>query len=176
MRRLGTIVLALVALAGVALLDTDRRRFVMLPLIVLTTEFPAALAPADEGPTVGWFDDYYTFTRIDERTMVIGEPLSHSQNYNYLLLGDERALLFDSGDGFHDLRLVVASLTSLPVTAVPSHLHYDHIGSHMNYERLALLDLPELRQRVADGALRLRYGEHLGVFESVPLPTLHPTE
>jgi glyoxylase-like metal-dependent hydrolase (beta-lactamase superfamily II) len=175
-RRLGTIVLVLLVLVGVALIDTDRRRFVMLPLIVLTTEFPEALTPAAEGPTAEWFDDYYTITRIDEQTIAIGEPLSHSQNYNYLLLGEERALLFDSGPGFHDIRPVVASLTSLPVTAVPSHLRYDHIGSHMKYERLALLDLPELRRRVADGALRLRYGEHLGVFESVPLPTLRPTQ
>lgn len=176
MRRLGIILLALVALAAVAMVDTDRRRFMMLPLIVVTTEFPEPLTPDAEGPTAEWFDDYYTITRIDEQTIAIGEPLSHSQNYNYLILGDERALLFDSGPGFHDIRPVVTSLTSLPVTAVPSHLHYDHIGSHMHYERLALLDLPELRQRVRDGALRLRYGEHLGIFESVPLPTLRPTE
>jgi len=176
MRRLGIIVLALVALAAVAMVDTDRRRFVMLPLIVVTTEFPEPLTPDAEGPTAEWFDDYYTITRIDEQTIAIGEPLSHSQNYNYLILGDERALLFDSGPGFHDIRPVVASLTSLPVTAVPSHLHYDHIGSHMKYERLALLDLPELRQRVRDGALRLRYREYLGIFEAVPLPTLRPTQ
>jgi len=176
MRRLGVILLALVVLAGAAMMDTDRRRFVMLPLIVVTTEFPEPLTPAAEGPEARWFDDYFTVTRIDEQTIAIGEPLSHSQNYNYLLLGDERALLFDSGPGFHDIRPVVASLTSLPVTAVPSHLHYDHIGSHMRYERLALLDLPALRERVRNGALRLRYGEHLGIFESIPLPTLHPTE
>ena len=176
MRRLGIILLALVVMAGVAMVDTDRRRFVMLPLIVVTTEFPEVLTPDAEGPEVEWFDDYFTITRIDTQTIAIGEPLSNSQNFNYLILGDERALLFDSGPGFHDIRPVVASLTSLPVTAVPSHLHYDHIGSHMHYERLALLDLPELRRRVQNGALRLRYGEHLGIFESVPLPTLHPTQ
>jgi hydroxyacylglutathione hydrolase len=44
----------------------------------------------------------------------------------YLLCGDERCLLVDTGWGVGDLPGLVASLTSLPVTVVNTHGHPDH--------------------------------------------------
>lgn len=53
----------------------------------------------------------------------------------YLLLGKERALLWDTGfDVFPDLRETVDQLTDLPVMVVNSHGHPDHSGSNLQFE------------------------------------------
>jgi glyoxylase-like metal-dependent hydrolase (beta-lactamase superfamily II) len=47
---------------------------------------------------------------------------------SYLVLGAERAALIDTGMGIADIRAEVERLTDLPVTAVNTHSHYDHVG------------------------------------------------
>ena len=59
-------------------------------------ELPELLEPKDEGEEVTWFDDYYTIQKIDERTFAIGEPRYYQLNFNYLILGDSRAIIFDA--------------------------------------------------------------------------------
>lgn len=46
----------------------------------------------------------------------------------YLLLGEKKALLIDSGLGVGNIREVVESLTKLPVEVALTHLHCDHAG------------------------------------------------
>lgn len=48
--------------------------------------------------------------------------------YMYLIEGSEHALLIDTGCGAGNIRTFVDSLTSLPVTTVITHGHYDHAG------------------------------------------------
>lgn len=45
----------------------------------------------------------------------------------YLAVGTESALLIDSGVGLGNLRVIVESLTRLPVTVVATHAHCDHV-------------------------------------------------
>lgn len=134
---------------------------------------PSALLEAgDEGPDVRWFDDYFTVERLDERTWAIGEPRYDQQVFNYLIAGRRRALLFDAGTGRRDIRPVVAALTDLPLTFMPSHLHYDHVGNEVTFEHVALVDLPALRERAPDDRLALTWSEHLGGIEGYEAPTL----
>jgi len=133
---------------------------------------PALLEPTDEGPEVHWHDDYFTVQELDERTFAIGEPRYYQQNFSYLLVGSERAVLFDAGPGIRDIRPVVESLTDRPITFVPSHFHYDHVGNEITFEHVAVVDLPYLRARAPDGRLRLGFEEHLGVAEGIEAPTL----
>ncbi|MAC69200.1 MAG: hypothetical protein CMP84_03180 [Gammaproteobacteria bacterium] len=119
-----------------------------------------------------WYDDYFLVEPIDSRTFAIGEPRYAQQNYSYLILGDERAILFDAGPGIRDIRPVTATLTDLPITFVPSHFHFDHIGNSVTFERVAVPDLPYLRARAVDNALALTWREHLGSTEGFAAPTL----
>jgi glyoxylase-like metal-dependent hydrolase (beta-lactamase superfamily II) len=175
--RTAAISLLLLVAAGVSLALWDHR-MALTRLYALTHTAPPLLEPGPEGPDTAWFDDYFTTEPIDATTFAIGEPRFYQGNYNYLLLGTERALLFDSGPGIRDIRPVVESLTDLPVLAVPSHLHYDHIGNHPRFERIGVVDLPELRARAAaaGGKLRPTATEHLGFVEGVDPPDLNVTE
>ena len=141
-----------------------------------TEELPDLLEPKDEGDEVRWFDDYYTIQKIDERTFAIGEPRYYQLNFNYLIIGDTRAVIFDAGTGQRDIRRVVESLTSLPITFIPSHLHYDHIGNEVIFEKTALVDLPHLRKRAIENKLPLTRYEHLGEVEGYPLPEIKVSE
>ena len=72
--------------------------------------------------------NWFTIEQLDSDTYVISEPKHWEETHCYLLLGERRALLIDTGLGVLPLRPVVDALTSLPVTAVLTHAHWDHIG------------------------------------------------
>jgi hydroxyacylglutathione hydrolase len=112
------------------------------------------------GPGVSWFDDWYAIEEIGAGVFAIGEPKYHQINWNYLVCGRERALLFDTGPGLRDIAPVVKSLTLLPLTAMSSHLHYDHTGNLHRFDEIAMADLPILRACVGNDGL-FHAPEHL---------------
>lgn len=121
-------------------------------------------------------DDYWAVEKLDDATFAIGEPRYYQGNYVYLLLGKKRALLFDSGSGTRDISHVVAELTKLPVTVIPSHLHYDHLGGIEPFSSVAMIDIPETRAAVTDGRLQVgRYG-YLGFIDGREPPYVRVTE
>lgn len=63
-----------------------------------------------------------------------------------LVIGEKKALLFDTMSGYGNLRACVEELTSLPVTVVNSHGHFDHVGGNFQFEDIYLndADLPLL--------------------------------
>jgi hydroxyacylglutathione hydrolase len=136
-----------------------------------------AVLPKPTVPVVGrWVGDYYVVEAIDATTIAIGEPRYYQGNYSYLLIGAERAVLFDAGTGTRDIVPIVRSLTMLPVTVVPSHLHFDHVGALGRFDRTALLDTPSLRARIRDSRLTLQRYEFLGFVENLAPPTFRVDE
>lgn len=136
----------------------------------------AAPAPADPsafdarpGTPLGTETEGWLVQQIAPGTYALGEPIGDLDNYEYLLVGRERALLIDAGSTPRDIRPALASLTALPVTTIPTHLHFDHTAGLRNADRIALIDLPETRSR-AEGDLyhlsRYQYSQETG--ESAP--------
>jgi glyoxylase-like metal-dependent hydrolase (beta-lactamase superfamily II) len=164
------LLLSLLLLAIVAV--TVSQRFRLLLWFFGDGQPPALLEPADEGPGPRWMDDYFIVQVIDPQTFAIGEPRYHQQNFNYLIAGTERAILFDAGPGQRDIRPIAEALTGLPITFVPSHFHFDHVGNEITFERVAVADLPHLRDRAEGDRLQLEWYEHLGSAEGYAAPAL----
>ena len=115
-------------------------------------------------------DDYFAVEDLGAGTYAIGEPRYYQQNYAYLIVGQKRALLFDSGSGTRDITPVVKALTSLPVTVMVSHLHFDHLGGIKPFDHVAMIDLPWTRADVSGGRFRPSRYEYLGFVDGRTAP------
>ena len=89
-------------------------------------------------------EPWFTVEEIDAETWAISEYGHWEEPHCYLLAGSRRSLLIDAGLGLRPLRGIVRSLTALPVTAIPTHAHWDHIGG--------LAEFPDFYVHAAEAA------------------------
>lgn len=103
--------------------------------------------------------DWFEVNYLGNRIYSIEEPKSSQGNVSYLILGDNRALMFDTGcgenevNGDYKIKYILDKITTLPVTLLQSHFHFDHNQNIHEFERIAFPDLPELRERVSEEGL-----------------------
>jgi len=83
-----------------------------------------------------WFEVY----KPAQNVFAIYEPHQSEEVISYLIVGDKRALLFDTGMGISDLRKVTAELTKLPIIALNSHTHDDHVGDNWEFDTVYGMD------------------------------------
>lgn len=74
--------------------------------------------------------DWFTIDQVDEGTYIISEYQHWEETHCYLLIGTDRAMLIDTGLGICNIYDEVCKLTDKPITAVATHIHWDHIGGH----------------------------------------------
>ena len=77
--------------------------------------------------------DWFTIDQVDENTYIISEYRHWEETHCYLLIGSARALLIDTGLGICNIYEQIRKLTDKPVTAVATHIHWDHIGGHQYF-------------------------------------------
>ena len=85
-------------------------------------------------------EDWFTIETIDSNTYAISEYKHWEETHSYLLVGEKRALLIDTGLGVSNIKKVVDSLTSLPVLVATTHVHWDHIGGHGLFNDIAVYE------------------------------------
>jgi glyoxylase-like metal-dependent hydrolase (beta-lactamase superfamily II) len=110
----------------------------------------------------GWFEVY----RVAPQTLAIYEPHQSEETISYLILGRERALLFDTGMGIGDLKALIAGLTKLPVVVLNSHTHDDHVGNNWQFDTVFGMDTSFTRESAkgskADAQAEVAPGEVCG--------------
>jgi glyoxylase-like metal-dependent hydrolase (beta-lactamase superfamily II) len=94
-----------------------------------------------------WFEVY----QVTEGTLALLEGSHYEEVISYLILGSERAILFDTGMGIGDIQAEVERLTSLPVIVVNSHCHYDHVGDNYRYSEVWAFDNDSEIARIEGG-------------------------
>ena len=60
----------------------------------------------------------------------------HGGGNIYLVIGNEKALLIDTGNGVADLAGTVKTLTDLPLMVVNTHGHPDHAGGNFQFSKV----------------------------------------
>ncbi len=81
-----------------------------------------------------WFDLLPVLPGIT----IIAEPLHEERVQSFLIEGNDRAILLDTGMGVGDIRAIAEELTSLPISVVNSHAHWDHIGGNWRFDDIAI--------------------------------------
>lgn len=79
-----------------------------------------------------WFEVY----KIRPSVFAIYEPHQAEEVISYLVIGTQKAVLFDTGMGISNIKAVVEELTKLPVGVVNSHTHNDHVGDNWRFSNV----------------------------------------
>ncbi|CAM3067663.1 MBL fold metallo-hydrolase [Filibacter tadaridae] len=81
-------------------------------------------------------DSWFTIQEIDNITFAISEYGHWEKVHSFLLIGEERAVLIDTGLGIDNIKRITDHLTDLPITVITTHVHADHIGSHGEFDTI----------------------------------------
>lgn len=100
--------------------------------------------------------NWFITQQVGHGIFLILEP-GHVQSF--LVCGSKKAVLIDTGMGFADIRPVIRSLTSLPVTVINTHWHFDHIGGNALFNNIgiSLHDSASLTRPLSNSLLRSLY-------------------
>ena len=93
---------------------------------------PAYAAFEKHSSSNDWFEVY----EVGPNIWAIYEPFQWQEVISYLIIGTDKALLFDTGNGLGDIKAIVDKLTQKPVTVLNSHSHFDHIGGNHQFENI----------------------------------------
>jgi len=74
-------------------------------------------------------NDGYILSQLDDESWIIDDDGARI----FIFLGNDKALLVDSGYGKGDLKGTVAGLTSLPIILVNTHADFDHTGGNSQF-------------------------------------------
>ncbi len=102
---------------------------------------------ATRGVGGSWFET----TLVARGVYALTEPGHYERAQSYLVIGERRAALIDTGMGIGNIELEVQRLTDKPILVVNTHSHYDHIGDNHRFAEVALFDTPLARQRAMQG-------------------------
>jgi glyoxylase-like metal-dependent hydrolase (beta-lactamase superfamily II) len=80
-------------------------------------------------------DDWFQVEQLRTGDWRVSEPPVFG---DYLLAGEERALLLDASVGVGDLRAMVDELVDVPVTLLLTHSHWDHVGAAHQFDDLRI--------------------------------------
>lgn len=111
-----------------------------------------------------WFEVY----KVAPDVFAIYEPHQSEETIGYLILGQHRALLFDTGMGIGDLKAITTKLTRVPIIVLNSHTHNDHVGDNWQFDTVYGMDTAFTRKNArgsqADAKAEIAPGEVCGPF------------
>src|SRR5437762_12234781 len=122
-----------------------------VPVLFSRAEIPrwgrAPPRPESKAPTrVPIGDPCFEVYKPAPAVFAIYEPHQSEEVISYLIVGDKRAALFDTGMGISDLKKVTSELTRLPIVVLNSHTHNDHVGDNWRFDTIYAMDADFTRE------------------------------
>ena len=94
-----------------------------------------------------WFEVY----GIEPDIYAFYEPGQFEEALSYLVIGEEKAALIDTGTGIDNIRTLAEHYTELPVMVVNTHHHLDHVAGNYLFDEVAIYDHPTARRTAERG-------------------------
>ena len=126
---------------------TDTAKVSAAPVSTWCAQLPRAANAAL--PSVRTASDWFRVYQAAPGVFALVEADQYQEAISYLIVGTKKALMFDTGIGVVPIRPVVEALTTLPVTVVNSHSHYDHVGGNHEFDRVLTMNTPFTRTKMA---------------------------
>lgn len=83
-------------------------------------------------------ENWYEVKQLESNVLAIGEPKHQEEVFSYLVKGENKDLLIDTGMGVvpitHALEKVRNS--TKPLDVVNTHWHFDHVGGNSHFEKV----------------------------------------
>ena len=86
-------------------------------------------------PAGGDLESWFVTVPVRRGIWLISEP-GHVQSY--LVAGDDRAALIDTGTGIAPIAPVARGSTDRPIDVILTHNHFDHVGGNRDFDRIAI--------------------------------------
>jgi glyoxylase-like metal-dependent hydrolase (beta-lactamase superfamily II) len=96
---------------------------------------------------IEYADEWFELYQVAPGVTAIYEPNQWQEVISYLIEGQQKALLFDTGNGIGDIRKVVEFLSDKPIVVLNSHTHFDHVGGNYQFDNIYGLDTAFTRSR-----------------------------
>ena len=106
-------------------------------------------------------DPWFEVFRLTKNVYAVYEDGQFEEVISYLVLGEEKAALIDTGNGIGDIKAVVGRLTDLPVIVVNTHTHGDHIGGNYQFEEILVFETEFSKVRAERGQTKEQMGHYL---------------
>jgi len=104
-----------------------------------------------------WYEVYV----VEPQTIAIYEPGQFDEAISYIISGEDRAILLDTGMGIANIKRTVSELTDLPIEVVNSHTHYDHVGGNHLFDTVSVFDNLVEIERLKRGFPHAELAKHL---------------
>jgi glyoxylase-like metal-dependent hydrolase (beta-lactamase superfamily II) len=83
---------------------------------------------------------WFTVSQLHPQVYAFAEFSHWEQVVSYLIVDKHRAFLVDTGMGYASIDEEVKKITSLPVTVLLTHTHWDHIGGLHEFESASVFN------------------------------------
>jgi len=87
-------------------------------------------------------EDWYEINQLDNGIVSIGEPHHREEVFCYLVKGEDKDLLIDTGMGVISIMKALEKIrnSNKDLVVVNSHAHFDHIGGNSQFEKVLVPD------------------------------------
>lgn len=94
---------------------------------------------------------WFTVYRLPHNIYAITEPRHFQEVNSYLIIGDKRALLLDTGMGIDNIKALCQELYSGDIEVVNSHFHFDHITENFRFKTVYSYNEPHALEMLRRG-------------------------